>query len=71
MGERAKKKVFAETQKGVLKMKALLSKRSLAVLFAVTLLIHLGVSVVTYDHYNELASAEKDILTVCSEIILK
>lgn len=52
-------------------MKNFLSKRSLAILFAVTLLIHLGVSVVTYDHYNEPASAEKDILTVCTEIILK
>lgn len=52
-------------------MKDLLSKRSLAILFVATILFHLGVSAVTYDHYNELASAEKDILTVCTEIILK
>ena len=52
-------------------MKALLSKHSLTALLAVTIIIHLGVSLITYDYYNELASAEKDILTVCTEIILK
>ena len=71
MGERAGNTCGNLSVKGVLKMKTLLSKRSLAVLFAVTMIVHLGVSVITYDHYNDLFFAEKDVLTVCTEILLK
>ncbi len=51
-------------------MKALF-KRPLILLVAVTILVHVGVSVITYENFNNSAFADKDILSVCSDIILK